>query len=195
MLVSLYIIYLYFGLYYYCSLPLPDCSAAVHLPQSQSNHPEKLTHEDEEKTVKLLRMMQTKEINCKTAQTEQHASNPTAFKHTTPERCSERNYRRSEGQLNLSKEVEMSTSPPLKHKDIEVMSTVHEQFDQKKEIMTSRSSRLLNSFNGRWVKSPEIKSHESLDPLSSFMMLRTSRKSPVQTPRRSSPATAGIVRF
>ncbi|XP_057205873.1 protein shortage in chiasmata 1 ortholog [Triplophysa rosa] len=165
------------------------------VPPAQSNHPE--THEDEEKTVKLLRMEQTREINCKTAQTAQRVSNSTSFKHKAPERCPERNNSRticpSGEQPGFSKEV--SESPPSKHRDVKVMSTVHERperCDQNRERMTCRSSQLLNSSNGRQVNSLQVKSHESLDPLSFFMMLRTSRKSPVQTPRQSSPASAEV---
>lgn len=184
--------------YVFFSWPPQDPPAAV--PPAQSNHPEtaRPPEEDKEKTVELLRMEQSKEIDCKTAQTEQHTSS----KHTTPERCSERNDTEttcpSVEQLSFSKEVEMSKSPPLKPKDIKVMSTVHERperIDQKRERVTCRSSKLFNSSNGRRVNISAVKSHESLDPLSSFMMLRTSRKSPVQTPRQSSPASAGTVNF
>ncbi|XP_056601439.1 protein shortage in chiasmata 1 ortholog isoform X2 [Triplophysa dalaica] len=170
-----------------------DHPAAV--PPAPSKHPE--TYKDEEKTVKLLRIEQTREINCKTAQTVQHVSNSTSFKHKTPERCPKRNDSRticpSGEQPSFSKEV--SESPLLKHRDMKVMSTVHEhaeRFDQKRERMSCGSSQLSNSSNSRQVNSLHVKSHESMDPLSFFMMLRSSKKSPVQTPRQSTPASAEV---
>lgn len=169
--------------------------AAVPAP---SKHPE--TYKDEEKTVKLLRIEQTRKNNCKTAQTVQHVSNSTSFKHKTPERCPKRNDSKticpSGEQPSFSKEV--SESPLSKHRDMKVMSTVHERaerFDQKSERMSCGSQQLSNCSNRRQVNSLKVKSHESLDPLSFFMMLRSSRKSPVQTPRQSTPASAGTVSY
>nr|XP_055054356.1 T-cell acute lymphocytic leukemia protein 2 isoform X2 [Misgurnus anguillicaudatus] len=152
-----------------------------------------------EKTVKPFRTEQiscqaktTKETDCYTAQVKQQMSNPTSFKPTKPERCSEiqRNCSvttcTSGEQLNISEVLEMFKSSPLRHKHTEVISTVTKPPEQRREGTTCKS---VDRSKSRHVNSSAAKSHQSLDPFSSFIWLRTLQKSPIPTPQKSSPTS------
>ncbi|XP_073716650.1 protein shortage in chiasmata 1 ortholog isoform X2 [Misgurnus anguillicaudatus] len=134
----------------------------------------------------------TKETDCYTAQVKQQMSNPTSFKPTKPERCSEiqRNCSvttcTSGEQLNISEVLEMFKSSPLRHKHTEVISTVTKPPEQRREGTTCKS---VDRSKSRHVNSSAAKSHQSLDPFSSFIWLRTLQKSPIPTPQKSSPTS------
>lgn len=137
--------------------------------------------------------MTTTRGDSKAAEIKQHKSSP-------EERCSGNSSTRpSEQQPVISKVIEMSKSSPLKPsvKYIEVISniqTLPKQSEQKREDMISKSSPLSNCLRGRKRNNSLVLSHEDLNPLSSFLTLRTMKKCPMQKPQRSSPTSAGRVR-
>ncbi|KAK2910950.1 hypothetical protein Q8A67_003083 [Cirrhinus molitorella] len=130
---------------------------------------------------------------CKAAEIKQHKSSP-------PERSSMKSSRRaspSEEQPVISKVVEMSKSSPLRPsvKDTEAISNIHtlpKQPEQRREHMLSKSSQLSNSLGSRKRNNSVVQPHEDLNPLSSFLTLRTMQKCPMQKPQRSSPTSAEV---
>lgn len=145
---------------------------------------ERMSHQADSSTVTT-----TGGIDCKAAEIEQHMSSP-------PERCfgSQTNSPTclSEKQHSFSKVVEMSKSSPLKHsvKDIEVK--LPEKSEQGREKIIYKSSPLSNCLRGKNGNNSVVHSHEDLDSLSSFVALRTMRKSPMQKPQQSSPTSAEV---
>ncbi|XP_077097802.1 protein shortage in chiasmata 1 ortholog isoform X2 [Siphateles boraxobius] len=130
-------------------------------------------------------------IDCKAAEIEKCISSPPEKwfgSQTNSSTCL------SEKQHHFSKGVEMSKSSPLKHcvKDIEVISAIHklpEKSEKRRENITSKSSLLSNCLRGRKGNNSVVQSYKDLDPLLSFMTLRT-----MQKPQRSSPTSAEVTR-
>uniref|UniRef100_A0A9J8B2D7 Protein shortage in chiasmata 1 ortholog n=1 Tax=Cyprinus carpio carpio TaxID=630221 RepID=A0A9J8B2D7_CYPCA len=175
-------------------------TTADHLSQSKPLQSAVPTQVDRGTTVKFLIMeshqqdsstMTTTRGDCKAAEIKQHKSGP-------EERCSGNSSTRpSEQQAVISKVIEMSKSSPLKPsvKYIEVISniqTLPKQSEQKREDMISKSSPLSNCLRGRKRNNSLVLSHEDLNPLSSFLTLRTMKKCPMQKPQRSSPTSAEV---
>ncbi|XP_039514607.1 protein shortage in chiasmata 1 ortholog isoform X2 [Pimephales promelas] len=130
-------------------------------------------------------------IDCKAAEREKHISSPPEKwfgSQTNSSTCL------SEKQHRFSKVVEMSKSSPLKHcvKDIEVRSAIHklpEKSEQRRENITSKSSLLSNCLRGRKGNNSVVQSHEDVNPVLSFIMVRTMQKL-----QRSSPTSAEVTK-
>ncbi|XP_059405514.1 protein shortage in chiasmata 1 ortholog isoform X4 [Carassius carassius] len=176
-------------------------TTAVHLSQSKPLQSAVPTQVDRGTTVKFFIMeshqqdsstMNTTRGDCKSAEIKEHKSSPA-------ERCSgNSSISPSEQQPVISKVIEMPKSSPLKPsvKYIEVISniqTLPKQSEQRREDMISKSSPLSNCLRGRKRNNSIVLSNEDLNPLSSFLTLRTmQKKCPMQKPQRSDPEAAEV---
>lgn len=186
----------YFG---FSALPPSGHPTAVHLSQSKPLQSAVPAQVDKGTTVKFFIMeshqqdrstVTTTRGHCKAAEIKQHQSSPA-------ERCSgNSSISPSEKQPVISKVIEKSKFSSLKPsvKHIEVISniqTLPKQSEQRREDMISQSSPLSICLRGRKINNSVVLSHEDLNPLSSFLALRTMQ---MQKPQRSSLTSAGRVR-
>ncbi|KAF4113834.1 hypothetical protein G5714_006379 [Onychostoma macrolepis] len=170
---------------------------AVHLSQSKPLQSAVPAQVDKGTTVKFFIMeshqqdistVTTTRGHCKAAEIKQHQSSPA-------ERCSgNSSISPSEQQPVISKVIEKSKFSSLKPsvKHIEVISNIQtllKQSEQRREDMISKSSPLSNSLRGRKRNNSVVLSHEDLNPLSSFLTLRTMQ---MQKPQRSSLTSAEV---
>ncbi len=174
----------------FSALPTSGRPTAVHLSQSKPLQSAVPVQVDRGTTVKFFIMESHQQDSstrgrCKAAEIKPHQSSPA-------ERCSGN----SEQQPIVSKGIEKSTfssqKPSVKH--IEVISniqTLPKQPEQRREDMISKSSPLSNCLRGSKINNSVVLSREDLNPLSSFLTLRTMQ---MQKPQQSSLTSAGRVR-
>ncbi len=173
----------------FSALPTSGRPAAGHLSQSKPLQSAVPAQVDRGTTVKFFIMESHQQDSstrghCKAAEIRQHQSSPA-------ERCSGN----SEQQPIVSKGIEKSTfssqKPSVKH--IEVISNIQtlQQPEQRREDMISKSSPLSNCLRGSKRNNSVVLSREDLNPLASFLTLRTMQ---MQRPQQSSLTSAGRVR-
>lgn len=175
----------YFG---FSALPPSGRPAAVHLTQSKPLQSAVPAQVDKDTTVKFFIMESHQQDNSTVTTTRGHCKAAEIKQSSPAERCSgNSSISPSEMQPVISKVIEKS-------KDIEVISniqTLPKQSEQRREDMISKSSPLSNCLRGRKRNNSVVLSHEDLNPLSSFLTLRTMQ---MQKPQRSSLTSAGRVR-
>ncbi|XP_050965415.1 protein shortage in chiasmata 1 ortholog [Labeo rohita] len=184
------------------ALPLSGRPTAVHRSQSNPLQSAVPTQVNRGTPMKFLIMecmshqqdsssVTTTTGDCKAAEIKQHKFSPS-------EKCSGNSSRRaspSEEQLFISKVVEMPSSLKSSVKDTEVISNIHtlpKQPQQRKENMVSKSSQLSNYLGSRKRNISVVQSHEDLNPLSSFLTLRSMQNCPMPKSQWSSPTSAEL---
>lgn len=181
----------------FSALPPSGRPTAVHLTQSKPLQSAVPAQVDKDTTVKFF-IMESHQQNNSTVTTTRGHCKAAEIKQSSPaERCSgNSSISPSEKQPVISNVIEKSKFSSLKPsvKDIEVISniqTLPKQSEQRREDMISKSSPLSNCLRGRKRNNSVVLSHEDLNPLSSFLTLRTMQ---MQKPQRSSLTSAGRVR-